>query len=141
MHTNLEALKIFHLLFMLVVEHDQLLHEFFVVAFELLSIFLEVQNGSRFALNFVNVIVVDSGNLVASLHSFDTLFLGYALHLELLLHSSNFWLDAELIVATFFLPKFFKSLSNSPGESVIAPRNEDSCLQEVLQNIFLEPEF
>jgi len=43
-------------------------------------------------------------------------------------------------VTTFLLPEFFECFSSSTCESVLASRNQNSSLQEIIQNVFLQAE-
>lgn len=111
--SHLEVIEVLQLLILLLVELQQLLNEFGIVAFDGLSILLEVQNGSRLRLNLADVQVVDSSDLVGSLGTLDLLTLISLSSFLHLLGSTKSILNAELEVATLLLPEFLEVLALS----------------------------
>jgi hypothetical protein len=115
------------------VESKQLLDEFVVVFLEGLAVLLQVEDSSRLALNFIDVGVVDPGNLVACAGSLatsavSTLLAGLSCQLLLLLDVSELGSNAELVVTALLLPEGLKLLTSGPrkGESLTLNSNGGS---------------
>ena len=126
MAADFEVSEVLHLGLGVAVKLEDLLHEILVSLLQLLTIFLEVEDGSGLRLDLVDVHVVDSGNGVRLLLSLGSLLpLGLS-HFALVFASkSKFGGDAVLEMASLLLPEIVEFLALGFSESEPLTTNVD----------------
>lgn len=113
---DLKVVEVCHLGVCALMEADDFFDKGFVVTFEALSVFLQVQDGSALRLHLVNVQIVDAGDLVTGLSALHTFSLLNVSCLSGLLRLSELVLDAEVVVSALVLPELLKRLTFELGE-------------------------
>lgn len=94
-------------------ELKQFFDELLVVAVYSLAVLLEVQNSSGLGLNFINIMVEHSCDLIGVLSSLDLLHLLSLPDFLRLLGASESVLNAEGVVTAMLLPKLLEVLAFS----------------------------
>ena len=103
--THFEVVKVFEFVICFIVELKEIVNEFCVFFLQFFSILLKIQDCSGFALDLIDVEIVDSSNFERYLCSLNTLALILLLCLRLFLCISHFSLNAESVMSTLFGPE------------------------------------
>lgn len=89
-------------------ELQQLFQEITVVSFNLLAVLLQIEDSATLWFNFIDVEVVNTCDFVWVFCSFHILTLLLLAGARLFFAGADFILDAEVEVATVFLPELFE---------------------------------
>ena len=139
-HTNFKVIKVFKFLVFLLMELQEFLQKFGIMTINQFTVFLNIQDGSRFWFYFVDIKVELAGYLVWVLGAFYIIFLSFDLSgFDLLFGKSESVLDAELVVTTLLLPEFFQFFSLCYGEHEWFLLNCHLFGSKLVDQIFLDP--
>ena len=134
--STLKVSEILELLIFLFMELQKFVQKLRIIAFNLLAVLLQVEDGTRLRLNLVDVEVVHARNLVRSLcalHSFALLLLASALGLLCLAHLI---LNAKGEVTTLLLPKVLEFLAFGALEFEVVVLDPDGVFAKLIQHVF-----